>query len=352
MKGFGIFLIIISIGFGVAAFLQTKDSEMERLIHESNTRFHRNMKTVEALEDLSEFLGGQRQRTNSNSPAWESAAERSRKAEDLKIKRENRMWILSGISAVSFLAGIICISSAKPPASEDISLEKDPSNLGSEENKRTDDSKIENSDGAAAIPPSKEASKEIHAIQSSDSNSNIFLWIKEKQEGPWVIGQIRKMWDSGSITADTLYWCEGMEEWCELAPLMEEKEIPPPVSPVIVEQSRPKVSKVTFESQKDAFRGTMPLMVKLAMRAVQDLGWKLENANETLGLITFKTGISMGSWSGVSCSLNIEEIEDGLFQVKGTGNQNISGSQLIAMDFGEANRKASKAIQRMKELSS
>ena len=66
-------------------------------------------------------------------------------------------------------------------------------------------------------------------------------------------------------------------------------------------------TSVRYDASSDSFTGTMVLIVKLAMRAVQALGWKIDQANETLGMVTFQTGISWGSWSGVSCSLNIEE---------------------------------------------
>ena len=95
----------------------------------------------------------------------------------------------------------------------------------------------------------------------------------------------------------------------------------------------------------------MPLIVKLAMRAIQELGWKLENANENLGLVTFETGISFGSWSGISCSLNIEEVSNGSFNVKGTAKQNLRGGQVIAINFGgEAQSKIRKVIDKMQEL--
>ena len=95
----------------------------------------------------------------------------------------------------------------------------------------------------------------------------------------------------------------------------------------------------------------MPQMVKLAMHAIQDLGWKLDNANETLGMVTFETGMSWGSFSGVACSLTIEETGENEFRVSGTGKQNVRGGQLVALDlFGEARGKATKAISRMKEL--
>jgi hypothetical protein len=110
-------------------------------------------------------------------------------------------------------------------------------------------------------------------------------------------------------------------------------------------------TKAKYNPGSDTFAGTMTLLVKLAMRAVQELGWKLENANENLGLVTFETGISWGSWSGISCSLNIEEVSENQFRVTGRGKQNVRGGQLLAINFGgEAESKVRKAINRMKEL--
>jgi len=95
----------------------------------------------------------------------------------------------------------------------------------------------------------------------------------------------------------------------------------------------------------------MITVVKLAMRAVQELGWKLDEANEILGLVTFQTSMSWGSWNGVSCSLNIDEVSPNTFRVNGTGKQNLRGGQLVAFNIGgEAQGKARKAIEKMKQI--
>lgn len=113
----------------------------------------------------------------------------------------------------------------------------------------------------------------------------------------------------------------------------------------------PVPRRVKYDQSMDTFSGTMLLMVKLAMRAIQELGWKLDAANETLGMVTFQTGISWGSWSGVSCSLNIEEVTPSTFRVTGTGKQNVRGGQLIALNIGgEAQSKARMAIDKMRQL--
>lgn len=126
-----------------------------------------------------------------------------------------------------------------------------------------------------------------------------------------------------------------------------------PVSPAQVEAAEGAPEAVRYIPESDAFEGTMVLMVKLAMRAVQELGWKLDQANEALGLVTFQTGMSWGSFSGISGSLNIEPAGPNLFKVTGTGKQNVAGGQFFAINVGgEAQGKAKKAIEAMKRLAS
>ncbi|QDU44585.1 hypothetical protein Mal52_30700 [Symmachiella dynata] len=117
------------------------------------------------------------------------------------------------------------------------------------------------------------------------------------------------------------------------------------------EQQIPTI--VRYDPNSGLFSGTMTSMVKLAMRAIQELGWKLDQANDALGLVTFQTGMSWGSWSGVSCSLNIEEGSANTFRVTGSGKQNLRGGQIIALNIGgEAQGKARKVIETMKQLAS
>ena len=122
-----------------------------------------------------------------------------------------------------------------------------------------------------------------------------------------------------------------------------------PSAPLMPAAALPQ--RVQYNPSTDTFVATMALMIKLAMRAIQELGWKLDNINESIGLVTFETGISWGSFSGVSCSLNIEEVRQHTFRVRGTGKQNPSGALRLSWDlFSEAKGKAAKAINKMKEL--
>lgn len=114
-------------------------------------------------------------------------------------------------------------------------------------------------------------------------------------------------------------------------------------------KEEPKI--VEYDSESNVFYGSMNLLVKLAMSAIQENGWTLEQANDSIGLVTFKTSISWGSWSGVSCSLNISEVSPNTFRIVGTGKQNVNGKQLVAINIGnEAQSKANKAIETMKRL--
>src|SRR6185436_17116391 len=49
--------------------------------------------------------------------------------------------------------------------------------------------------------------------------------------GPYTIGQLRSMWNSGAITGDTLYCEEGSDDWRTLSDLLHELEPPATVLP-------------------------------------------------------------------------------------------------------------------------
>jgi hypothetical protein len=331
---------------GALIFPQLNESQEEIQARAATEEFRKEVENSKSLKAYSDAMGGF-ESFKKTSPVWKRLDEADKQAAAIKTARENKAWLLGALSAFGFISGALCISSAQNPPKQ----RNEGALLPDGYSNRAADSENRSSGVAIASPETEKFDRGIKG-NFIDGKTPIFLWLEDQQKGPWVISQIRRMWDSGSLTADVNYWSEGMENWSPLVSLMEETAVPAPAAPILTPQSRPKVYKVTFESQSQTFGGTMPLMVKLAMRAVQDLGWKLENANETLGLVSFKTGISMGSWSGVSCSLNIEELEEGRFRVVGTGTQNVSGAQLAAMNFGEAARKANKAIERMKVIAS
>lgn len=49
-----------------------------------------------------------------------------------------------------------------------------------------------------------------------------FLWLNEKQSGPYTITQLKSMWQSGQITSATCYWFDGLTEWLPIESMIEE----------------------------------------------------------------------------------------------------------------------------------
>ena len=56
------------------------------------------------------------------------------------------------------------------------------------------------------------------------------------------------------------------------------------------------------------------------------------------------------AWSGATGSLTFTEAAPGRWRVAGTGKQNVRGGQTFAIDFGEADGKVGRVIERMAEL--
>ncbi|MES2915676.1 MAG: hypothetical protein V4753_11205 [Pseudomonadota bacterium] len=111
-------------------------------------------------------------------------------------------------------------------------------------------------------------------------------------------------------------------------------------------------TKVTFDPKTGEFSGTKQLLSRLAVKAVVDIGWRVDSSDETTGLVSFTTGMTWGSFSGVSGTIVVEERDTGWFSVSGTAKQNIRGGQLIAPNlFNEANKKVAKVVERMKQIS-
>jgi len=126
-----------------------------------------------------------------------------------------------------------------------------------------------------------------------------------------------------------------------------------PLAPPPLPTPPPSPIKVKYIANKIVFYGTLPLMTRLAVKAVQSHNYKLDNVNDTIGLVTFSTGMTFASWSGASCSLHIEEVEQEHFKVSGAGKQNVSGMQMAALDFfGEAQGIANKVIGTMRQIAS
>lgn len=107
--------------------------------------------------------------------------------------------------------------------------------------------------------------------------------------------------------------------------------------------------RVTLEGED--FHGTRQLLVRLASKAVLSLNYKVDQADEASGLVGFTTGMTWGSWSGVSGSVYFEEIGLNLFRATGRAKQNVKGGQVVALNlFDEAGGKVRKVIEEMRRL--
>lgn len=144
--------------------------------------------------------------------------------------------------------------------------------------------------------------------------------------------------DCGKQVSDRAVTCIGCG-----APLTEQ------VSVETAKDSAPL--RISYDKRNKWFHGTTMQIVKLAVKAIQELKWKVDSANERIGLVTFQTGMTWGSWTGVVGSLHITEIANNFYEVSGSGKQNVSGAQLAAFNIGnEAQKKVDKVIATMVAL--
>lgn len=71
-----------------------------------------------------------------------------------------------------------------------------------------------------------------------------FLHIENRSKGPYTIGQLRGMWNSGTITGETLYFETGGSEWLPLSTIADILEVRPtpsvsrPATPAVIRGGR------------------------------------------------------------------------------------------------------------------
>lgn len=93
------------------------------------------------------------------------------------------------------------------------------------------------------------------------------------------------------------------------------------------------------------------MLAELVKQAVAGLNYRLDAVDAQAGTATFTTGVTMGSWSGVSGTISWSETQPYRFKVTGQGKQNVKGGQAVAINlFDEANAKARNVIGEMQRL--
>ena len=101
------------------------------------------------------------------------------------------------------------------------------------------------------------------------------------------------------------------------------------------------------------FRGTPAMLLDLAKTAVGRVNYRLDSADVSAGTVSFTTGATMGSFSGVSGTVAWRETSPYRFEVTGQAKQNVRGGQVAAVNlFDEANAKVQRVIAEMQRLAS
>ncbi len=120
-------------------------------------------------------------------------------------------------------------------------------------------------------------------------------------------------------------------------------------APVDAENAIAAPDKIGFDNGE--FTGTSAQIMDLAKKAVSNLSYRVDAASAEDRGLTFTTGVTMGSWSGVTGTISWSETTPYRFDVSGSGKQNVKGGQVLAANlFDEANSKARKVIDEMTRL--
>jgi TM2 domain-containing membrane protein YozV len=82
---------------------------------------------------------------------------------------------------------------------------------------------------------------------------NYYILEGEDTKGPFTIGQLRAMWNSGSITRKTLHCIEGDEAWRPLSDILRQLEPSPLTAPTPVVVQQPSVVMVRATKSRGVF---------------------------------------------------------------------------------------------------
>ena len=80
------------------------------------------------------------------------------------------------------------------------------------------------------------------------SDTLYYILLNDQKAGPYTIGQLRAMWQSGAITAQTQYWFDGAADWrplINLRSMLEPAVAPPNAQPRRVYVASPPPAKLS-----------------------------------------------------------------------------------------------------------
>lgn len=123
-------------------------------------------------------------------------------------------------------------------------------------------------------------------------------------------------------------------------------------APVVVKESTARApNRLALSDGK--FIATREMMAALGRSAVLACKYRVDAADDAAGTLTFTTGVTMGSWTGVSGTIIYREVSPYLFEVNGSAKQNVKGGQVVALDlFGEAKGKVDNVTAEMRRQAS
>lgn len=182
-----------------------------------------------------------------------------------------------------------------------------------------------------------------------------FVFKDGEQYGPYESDELDAYIAEGVFLLSDVCWQDGWPDWRPLSSITQQtglpttESAPPTISPQAPSNDSQR-KKVQFSTEMGAFVGDLSAIVKLAARAVAESGFTLQNANDSIGMVSFQTGMTMGSFQGATCSITFIEIDDNTYRPQTAGKQNLGGAQLMAIDMGGANKLAQKVVSRMVEL--
>ena len=106
---------------------------------------------------------------------------------------------------------------------------------------------------------------------------------------------------------------------------------------------------IKVAAKGEFFTGTRKLVLDLAAAAIGGVNYRVDARDDAAGMINFTTGVTMGSWSGVSGTIMLREVEPYVFEVTGQAKQNVKGGQMVAVNlFNEANGKVRVVVDEMR----
>ncbi len=89
--------------------------------------------------------------------------------------------------------------------------------------------------------------------------------------------------------------------------------------------------------------------IKAITAVIARLGFTLKGVDQTNGVVTFETGISLSSWAGQSMSAHVMDVGNAV-QITIGGTMKSHGAQMQVYDWGEASQIAGKVFAQLDAL--